>query len=112
MRNSGLNFYLQSKSVKTFFLNLTTVNCGTKDGNITLQAVNNVVDYTWIRGHKGAIVKGIINNELGLNNITIQGEIDGEKFFFAVDNTCNETKVGLVCFIYYCLNSFYEFSYF
>ena len=67
-----------------------------KDGKITLQVVNNIGDYTWIRGHKGAIVKGTINNELGLNNMTIQGEIDGEKFNFAVDVACNETKVGLV----------------
>ena len=91
---------------------LFTENCGKEDGNITLHTVNNVGDYTWIRGHSGAIIKGTINNKQGLNNITIQGEIDGEKFFFAVDNACNETKVGLVCFIYYCLNSFYEFSYF
>ena len=81
-------------------MNLTTENCGKTDGNITMQTVNNVGDYTWIRGHKGSIVKGTINNVLGLNNITIQGEIDEEKFIFAVDIACNETKVGLVCFIY------------
>ena len=79
---------------------LTTANCGMEDGNITLQTVNNVGDYTWIRGHKGAIVKGTINKDQGLNNITIQGEVDGEKFMFAVHVACNETKVGLVCFTY------------
>ena len=79
---------------------LTTANCGKKGGNITLQTINNVGDYTWIRGHRGAIVKGTINNDQGVNNITIQGEINGEKFNFAVNIACNETKFGLVRFMY------------
>ena len=58
---------------------------------------------TWVRGHEGPIVKGIIRQEnkmsvVSESRIVINGSVDEDYFEFVVYVVCSEDKGGLVCF--------------
>ena len=66
--------------------------------NVTLEVVGDLGNNTWLKGHKGPIIRGEIRKSSGLSSTLIEGRVDGVHFDLNVEIECVEDSDGLVSF--------------